>query len=149
MLRGRQLLADALLLSLPQSLWLTSSSEGLLLVDRAGSSVGGNTGINPVIWPDFCSALIVGRLAPLGLHNTRFRSVPVSCSPRTGADASSPRHETHRNVASFRSLKSRKGLRRHEMRPARSPIPAPAAAAPWCPWWWRTPIRRSCGRTRR
>lgn len=42
-----------------------------------------------VIWPDFCSALIVGRLAPLGLHNTRFRSVPVSCSPRTGADASS------------------------------------------------------------
>lgn len=28
MLRGRQLLADALLLSLPQSLWLTSSSEG-------------------------------------------------------------------------------------------------------------------------
>ena len=42
-----------------------------------------------LIWPDFCSALIVGRLAPLGLHNTRFRSVPVSCSPRTGADASS------------------------------------------------------------
>ncbi len=29
-----------------------------------------------MIWPDFCSALIVGRLAPLGLHNTRFRSVP-------------------------------------------------------------------------
>ena len=42
-----------------------------------------------LIWPDFCSALIVGRLAPLGLHNTRFRSVPVSCGPRTGADASS------------------------------------------------------------
>lgn len=42
-----------------------------------------------MIWPDFCSALIVGRLAPLGLHNTRFRSVPVSRSPRTGADASS------------------------------------------------------------
>ena len=65
-----------------------------------------------MIWPDFCSALIVGRLAPLGLHNTRFRSVPVSCSPRTGADASSPRHETHRNVANSRSLKSWKGLRR-------------------------------------
>ena len=65
-----------------------------------------------VIWPDFCSALIVGRLAPLGLHNTRFWSVPVSCSPRTGADASSPRHETHRNVADSRSLKSWKGLRR-------------------------------------
>ena len=65
-----------------------------------------------LIWPDFCSALIVGRLAPLGLHNTRFRSVPVSCSPRTGADASSPRHETHRNVANSRSLKSWKGLRR-------------------------------------
>lgn len=65
-----------------------------------------------MIWPDFCSALIVGRLAPLGSHNTRFRSVPVSCSPRTGADASSPRHETHRNVASSRSLKSWKGLRR-------------------------------------
>lgn len=31
MLRGRQLLADALLLSLPQSLWLTSSSEGTFL----------------------------------------------------------------------------------------------------------------------
>ena len=30
-----------------------------------------------------------------------------------------------------------------------SPVPAPAAAAHWCPWWWRTPIRRSCGRTRR
>ena len=42
-----------------------------------------------MIWPDFCSVLIVGRLAPLGLHNTRFRSVPVSRSPRTGADASS------------------------------------------------------------
>lgn len=41
---------DALLLSLPQSLWLTSSSEGLLLVDGAGSSVGGNTGINPAHW---------------------------------------------------------------------------------------------------
>ena len=65
-----------------------------------------------LIWPDFCSALIVGRLAPLGLHNTRFRSVPVSCSPRTGADASSPRHETHRNVADSRSLESWKGLRR-------------------------------------
>ena len=65
-----------------------------------------------MIWPDFCSALIAGRLAPLGSHNTRFRSVPVSCSPRTGADASSPRHETHRNVASSRSLKSWKGLRR-------------------------------------
>ena len=65
-----------------------------------------------MIWPDFCSALIVGRLAPLGLHNTRFRSVPVSCSPRTGADASSPRHETHRNVADSRSLESWKGLRR-------------------------------------
>ena len=24
----------------------------------------------------------MGRLAPLGLHNTRFRSVPVSCSPK-------------------------------------------------------------------
>ena len=45
--------------------------------------------LSTMIWPDFCSALIVGRLAPLGLHNTRFRSVPVSCSPRTGADASS------------------------------------------------------------
>ena len=71
----------------------------------------GNSRVS-VIWPDFCSALIVGRLAPLGLHNTRFRSVPVSCSPRTGADASSPRHETHRNVANSRSLKSWKGLRR-------------------------------------
>ena len=49
----------------------------------------GYTLMGRLIWPDFCSALIVGRLAPLGLHNTRFRSVPVSCSPRTGADASS------------------------------------------------------------
>lgn len=24
-----------------------------------------------------------------------------------------------------------------------SPVPAPATAAPWCPWWWRTPSRRS------
>ena len=30
----------------------------------------------------FCSALIVERLAPLGSRNTRFRSVPVFCSPR-------------------------------------------------------------------
>lgn len=36
----------------------------------------------------------------------------MSCSPRTGADASSPRHETHRNVADSRSLESWKGLRR-------------------------------------
>jgi len=51
MLRGRQLLADALLLSLPQSLWLTVLVRGnLLLVDGAGSSVGGNTGINPAHW---------------------------------------------------------------------------------------------------
>ena len=131
MLRGRQLLADALLLSLPQSLWLTSSSEGLLLVDGAGSSVGGNTGINPVIWPDFCSALIVGRLAPLGLHDTRFRSVPVSCSPRTGADASSPRHETHRNVANSRSLKSWKGLRRQTSSVLYAPSALSAMALPY------------------
>ena len=65
-----------------------------------------------MIWPEFYSALIVGWLAPLGLHNTRFRSVRVSCSPRTGADASSPRHETHRNVASSSSARSRKGWRR-------------------------------------
>lgn len=63
-----------------------------------------------MIWPDFCSALIVGRFAPLGLHNTRFRSVLVSCSPRTSADASGPRHETHRNVANSRSLKILEGL---------------------------------------
>ena len=149
----------------------------------------------------------MGRLAPLGLHDTRFRSVPVSCGPRAGADASSPRHETRRNVANSRSLKSRKGLRRqtssvlyapsalpamalpyesptvpvgggmpnsptpvaytrdapralagtaHEtvraaMRggPMIPPVPAPAAAAPRCPWRWRTPGPRSCGRTRR
>ena len=63
-----------------------------------------------MIWTDFCSALIVGRFAPLGLHNTRFRSVPVSCGPRTGAGASGPRHETHRNVANSSSARSRKGL---------------------------------------
>ena len=46
-----------------------------------------------LIWPDFCSALIMGRLAPFGSRNTRFRSVPVSCSPRTGAAGSAPRLE--------------------------------------------------------
>ena len=81
-----------------------------------------------MIWPDFCSALIVGRLAPLGLHNTRFRSVPVSCSPRTGADASSPRHETHRNVANSRSLKSWKGLRRQTSSVLYAPSALPAMA---------------------
>lgn len=81
-----------------------------------------------VIWPDFCSALIVGRLAPLGLHDTQFRSVPVSCSPRTGADASSPRHETHRNVANSRSLKSRKGLRRQTSSVLHAPSALPAMA---------------------
>lgn len=35
----------------------------------------------------------MGRLAPLGSRNTRFRSVPVSCSPRTGAAGSAPRLE--------------------------------------------------------
>ena len=83
--------------------------EGVLKRGLQKFSVDANVSL---IWPDFCSALIVGRLAPLGLHNTRFRSVPVSCSPRTGADASSPRHETHRNVADSRSLESWKGLRR-------------------------------------
>lgn len=86
---------------------------------------------SPLIWPDFCSALIVGRLAPLGLHNTRFRSVPVSCSPRTGADASSPRHETHRNVANSRSLKSRKGLRRQTSSVLHAPSAPPAMALPY------------------
>ena len=149
----------------------------------------------------------MGRLAPLGLHDTQFRSVPVSCSPRTGADASSPRHETHRNVANSRSLKSWKGLRRQTSSVLYAPSALPAMAlpyesptvpvegsmpnsptpvtytrpmhrAPWpewctrpsvppceaahdiacssacsgsprCPWRWRTPGRRSCGRTRR
>ena len=65
-----------------------------------------------MIWPVFCSAPIVGRLAPFGSRNTRFRSVPMSCGPRTGADASGPRRETRRNVAGSGSLGSRKGLRR-------------------------------------
>ena len=51
-----------------------------------------------MIWPDFCSALIVRRLAPLGLHNTRFPPLPVSCSPRTGAAGSTlpPRDPSER-----------------------------------------------------
>ena len=61
----------------------------LHLHDSIGQWISDKWHSRHVIWPDFCSALIVGRLAPLGLHNTRFRSVPVSCSPRTGADASS------------------------------------------------------------
>ncbi len=64
-------------------------------------------------WPDFCSALIVGRLVPLDVDDTRFPPLRVSCSPGTGAGASSPRHETHRNVANSRSFRSAKGLRRH------------------------------------
>ena len=64
-------------------------------------------------WPDFCSALIVRRLVPLGLHDTRFPPLRVSCSPGTGGAASSPRHETHRNVANSRPFRSAKGLRRH------------------------------------
>ena len=63
-------------------------------------------------WPDFCSALIVRRLVPLDVDNTRFPPLRVPCSPGTGAGASSPRHETHRNVADSRSLDSWKGLRR-------------------------------------
>ena len=63
-------------------------------------------------WPDFCSALIVRRLVPLDVDNTRFPPLRVPCSPGTGAGASSPRHETHRNVADSRSLESWKGLRR-------------------------------------
>lgn len=83
-----------------------------------------------MIWPVFCSALIVGRLAPLGLHNTRFRSVPLSCSPRTGADASSPRHETRRNVADSGSLGSRKGLRRRTSPVLYAPSAPSAMALP-------------------
>ena len=64
-------------------------------------------------WPDFCSALIVRRLVPLGLHDTRFPPLRGSCSPGTGGAASSPRHETHRNVANSRPFRSAKGLRRH------------------------------------
>ena len=60
MLRGRQLLADALLLSLPQSLWLTSSSEGTFLT---GSIVEvrsyeeedyGRAGRFAAVWPLRC-----------------------------------------------------------------------------------------------
>lgn len=49
----------------------------------------------------------------LDVDNTRFPPLRVSCSPGTGAGASSPRHETHRNVANSRSFRSAKGLRRH------------------------------------
>ena len=84
-----------------------------------------------MIWPVFCSALIVGRLAPLGLHNTRFRSVPLSCSPRTGADASSPRHETRRNVADSGPLGSRKGLRRRTSPVLYAPSAPSAMALPY------------------
>ena len=82
-------------------------------------------------WLDFCSVFIVGRLAPLGSRNTRFRSVPVFCGPRTGADASSPRHETHRNVADSRSLESRKGLRRQTSSVLYAPSALSAMALPY------------------
>ena len=49
----------------------------------------------------------------LDVDNTRFPPLRVSCSPGTGAGASSPRHETHRNVAKSRYFRSAKGLRRH------------------------------------
>ena len=35
-----------------------------------------------MIWPDFCSALIVGRLAPLGLHKLGFG--PFRCPVAQG-----------------------------------------------------------------
>ena len=50
---------------------------------------------------------------PLDVDNTRFPPLRGPCSPGTGAGASSPRHETHRNVANSRSFRSAKGLRRH------------------------------------
>ena len=53
MLRGRQLLADALLLSLPQSLWLTVPSEGIycLLMEQAAVSVVTPESIQPIgVW---------------------------------------------------------------------------------------------------
>ena len=40
-------------------------------------------------WLGFCSAFIVGRLAPLGSYNTWFPPLPVSCSPGAGAAVSS------------------------------------------------------------
>ena len=72
-----------------------------------------------------------GRLAPFGSRNTRFRSVPVSCSPRAGADASGPRHETRRNVADSGSLESRKGLRRRTSPVLYAPSAPSAMALPY------------------
>ena len=64
-------------------------------------------------WPDFCSPFIVRRLVPLGFtHDTRFRSVPVSCSPGL-VERFEFHHETHRNVANSGSARSANGLRRH------------------------------------
>ena len=85
-----------------------------------------------VIWPVFfCSALIVGRLAPFGLRNTRFRSVPVSGGPRAGADASGPRRETRRNVAGSGSLGSRKGSCRRTSPVLYAPSAFSAMALPY------------------
>lgn len=67
---------------------------------------------NIMKWPGFCFAFIVRRLATLDSYNTRFPPLPVSRSPRAGADASGPRRETRRNVAGSGSLGSWKGLRR-------------------------------------
>ena len=65
-----------------------------------------------VNWSGFCSAFIVRRLVSPGSYSTRFRPARVSCSPGWRGGVSSPRHETHRNVASSRSPTSRNGLRR-------------------------------------
>ena len=125
--------------------------------------------VDGVKWPDFCSALIVRRFVPLDVDNTRFPPLRVSCSPGTGAGASSPRHETHRNVANSRSFRSAKGLRRHTSSvlyapsalsamalsyesptvPADGSIPysitlvvytVPMHCVPWSLWWIRPSV---------
>ena len=155
----------------------------------------------------FCSALIVGRLAPFGSRNTRFGPfrcpvarglvrtlrVPAArpagtspvpgpsdpgracaagrarsctrrrrprpwrcctgrrpCRPGEACRIPRPRWRTRGRCA---ARHGRNGARdrpcRRARRPMMSPVPAPAAPAPWCPWRRRTPGRRSRGRARR
>ncbi|PKD07469.1 hypothetical protein APC1465_1836 [Bifidobacterium longum] len=113
-------------------------------------------------WPDFCSALTVRRLVPLDVDNTRFPPLRVSCSPGTGAGASSsttrptgtspiPGPSDPRRVCA--AIPARSCTRRRRFRPWRCRTSrrrcrstasitlvvytVPVHCVPWSLWWIR------------
>lgn len=113
------------------------------------------TGTSPIPGPSNPGRACVARRARSCTRRRRSRpwrcrTSRRPCRPREACRIPRPRWCTRGRCT---ARHGRNGARdrpcRHARRPMISPVPAPAAAALRCPWWWRTPIRRSCGRTRR